>query len=55
MGNEQQKKGKMPAPKPPSAAEIKTYIMIIQNKITLYRNKKVSKYKTKTERNRKMS
>ena len=47
MGNEQQKKGKMPAPKPPSAAEIKTYIMIIQNKIGLYRNKKVSSIKQK--------
>ena len=47
MGNEQQKKGKMPAPKPPSAAEIKTYIMIIQNKIALYRNKKVSSIKQK--------
>ena len=47
MGNEQQKKGKMPVPKPPSAAEIKTYIMIIQNKIALYRNKKVSSIKQK--------
>ena len=46
MGNEQ-KKAKGPAPKIPTAAEIKTYIMIIQNRMLLYRNKRVSSIKQK--------
>lgn len=33
--------------KPPTAIEIKTYIMVAQNKLTLYRNKKVNLIKQK--------
>ena len=51
MGNEQKKKG--PPVKIPTAAEIKTYIMIIQGKIKLYRNKRLDAMKKK-ERNRKL-
>ena len=46
MGNEQKGKG-VPAPKMPTANEIKTYIMIIQNKLTLFRNKKIASIKQK--------
>ena len=46
MGNEQ--KGKAgPVQKMPSINEVKTYIMIIQNKLTLFRNKKVASIKQK--------
>ena len=45
MGNEQKKKG--PPVKIPTAAEIKTYIMIIQGKIKLYRNKRLDAMKKK--------
>ena len=46
MGNEQ--KGKSaPAPKMPTTNEIKTYIMIIQNKLNLFRNKKIASIKQK--------
>ena len=47
MGNEQKGKSKQMAPKMPSAMEIKTYIMVIQNKLTLYRNKKIASIKQK--------
>ena len=47
MGNEQKGKSKQMAPKMPSAREIKTYIMVIQNKLTLYRNKKIASIKQK--------
>ena len=43
---EQKGKG-VPAPKMPTANEIKTYIMIIQNKLTLFRNKKIASIKQK--------
>ena len=46
MGNEQ-KKSKAPAPKVPTAAEIKTYIMVIQGKINLYRNKRIESIRKK--------
>ena len=46
MGNEQ-KKQNVPAPKPPSAVEIKTYINIIQNRMKLYRNKRLDSIKSK--------
>ncbi len=45
MGNEQ--KGKPQAAKMPTANEIKTYIMIIQNKLNLFRNKKIASIKQK--------
>ena len=45
MGNEQ--KGKPQAARMPTANEIKTYIMIIQNKLTLFRNKKIASIKQK--------
>jgi len=46
MGNEQ--KGKStPVQKMPTQNEIKTYIMIIQNKLTLFRNKKIASIKQK--------
>ena len=47
MGNEQKGKSKQMAPKMPTAMEIKTYIMVIQNKLTLYRNKKIASIKQK--------
>ena len=48
MGNDQKKsKSNAPVVKPPSAAEIKTYVMIIQNKIKLYRNKRVDSIRAK--------
>ena len=48
MGNDAQKsKSKVPAPRPPTAAEIKTYIMVIQNKMQLYRNKRLDSIKQK--------
>ncbi len=47
MGNEQKGKAQKTAPKMPSAMEIKTYIMVIQNKLTLYRNKKIASIKQK--------
>ena len=46
MGNEQ-KKSKAPAPKVPTPAEIKTYIMVIQGKINLYRNKRIESIRKK--------
>ena len=49
MGNEQ-KKSKAPAPKVPTAAEIKTYIMVIQGKINLYRNKRIESIRKKKSR-----
>ena len=50
MGNEQ-KGNKAPVQKMPTQNEIKTYIMIIQNKLTLFRNKKNCQYETKEKRN----
>ena len=50
MGNEQKGKGSS-APKMPTANEIKTYIMIIQNKLTLFRNKKIASIKQKKKGN----
>ena len=47
MGNEQKGKAQKAAPKMPTAMEIKTYIMVIQNKLTLYRNKKIASIKQK--------
>ena len=48
MGNETGKKSKKgPAVKIPTPAEIKTFIMIAQNKLVLFRNKKVALIKTK--------
>ena len=47
MGNEQKGKGKSSAPTMPTTNEIKTYIMIIQNKFTLFRNKKIASIKQK--------
>ena len=47
MGNEQNKKNKKQSVKVPTAMEIKTYIMVAQNKLTLYRNKKVYAIKQK--------
>ena len=47
MGNEQKGKAQKSAPKMPTAMEIKTYIMVIQNKLTLYRNKKIASIKQK--------
>ena len=48
MGNETGKKSKKgPAVKIPTPAEIKTFIMIAQNKLTLFRNKKVALIKSK--------
>ena len=46
MGNEQ-KGNKAPVQKMPTQNEIKTYIMIIQNKLTLFRNKKIASIKQK--------
>ena len=53
MGNQidklNKKFGKKQAPvkKVPTAIEVKTYIMVAQNKLTLYRNKKVNLIKSK--------
>ena len=50
MGNDQKKgkgKGKVAPPPIPTANEIKTYIMIIQGKLTLNRNKKLDIIKKK--------
>ena len=48
MGNENGKKGKKgPAVHIPTPAEIKTYIMIAQNKLTLFRNKKIDAIRKK--------
>ena len=48
MGNETGKKSKKgPVVKIPTPAEIKTFIMIAQNKLTLFRNKKIALIKTK--------
>ena len=49
MGNEQKGNGSS-APKMPTAKEIKTYIMIIQNKLTLFRNKKIASIKQKKKK-----
>ena len=48
MGNENQKKGKKgPTVHIPTPAEIKTFIMIAQNKLTLFRNKKIDAIRKK--------
>ena len=47
MGNEQKGKPKQGGSKMPTPTEIKTYLMIIQNKLTLFRNKKVASIKQK--------
>ena len=47
MGNDQKGKAPKQAPKMPTAMEIKTYIMVIQNKLILYRNKKIASIKQK--------
>ena len=48
MGNENQKKGKKGPPVHiPTPSEIKTYIMIAQNKLTLFRNKKIDAIRKK--------
>ena len=48
MGNENQKKGKKGPPiHIPTPSEIKTYIMIAQNKLTLFRNKKIDAIRKK--------
>ena len=48
MGNEQQnKKNVKQSVKVPTAMEVKTYIMVAQNKLTLFRNKKVYSIKQK--------
>ncbi len=53
MGNDFDKKYKKekskPYPKPPTMMEVKTYIMVIQNKLTLFRNKKVVSIKRKRQ------
>ena len=50
MGNENQKKGKKgPTIHIPTPAEIKTYIMIAQNKLTLFRNKKIDAIRKKKQ------
>ena len=53
MGNDFDKKYKKekskPYPKPPTMMEVKTYIMVIQNKLTLFRNKKVLSIKKKRQ------
>ena len=45
MGNEQKDKG--PVVQPPTPAEIKTFIMIAQTKLSLFRNKKIDIIKKK--------
>ena len=47
MGNEQKGKPHSGGSKMPTPTEIKTYLMIIQNKLTLFRNKKVQSIKQK--------
>ena len=47
MGNDQNKKNVKSAPKIPTQMEVKTYIMVAKNKLTLYRNKKVDVIKKK--------
>ena len=49
MGNEQPRKGKNPPVHVPTQAEIKTYIMIAQNKLSLFRNKKVDSIRKKRQ------
>ena len=49
MGNDQNKNNKQPTSKAPTVTEIKTYIMVIQNKLTLFRNKKISSIKQKRQ------
>ena len=50
MGNENQKKGKKgPAVHIPTPAEIKTFIMIAQNKLSLFRNKKIDAIRKKKQ------
>ena len=46
MGNEQKGKGPQ-GPKMPTSNELKTYIMIIQTKLNLFRNKKIASIKQK--------
>ena len=46
MGSDQNK-GKMPQVKQYTISEVKTYIMIIQNRLSLYRNKKVDSIRKK--------
>ena len=53
MGNDQ-KKGKVQVVPPPSPAQIKTYIMVAQSKLALFRNKKIDSIKKKKKRNSKM-
>ena len=48
MGNDNKKEKKQPTPVP-TAMEIKTYIMVGQNKLTLFRNKKVNVIKQKRQ------
>ena len=48
MGNEQGMKGRKGTPvHTPTQSEIKTYIMIAQNKLSLFRNKKVDSIRSK--------
>ena len=48
MGNENQKKrNSCPTVKIPNQFEIKTFIMIAQNKLSLFRNKKIDSIKRK--------
>ena len=50
MGNEQGKKGKKgPAVHVPTPSEIKTFIMIAQNKLSLFRNKKIDAIRKKKQ------
>lgn len=54
MGNNQ-KNDTVPVVKIPTAAEIKTFIMIAQNRIMLFRNKKIDSIRKKKIRNCKLS
>ena len=47
MGNDQNKNRPATSSKQPTAIEVKTYIMVIQNKLTLFRNKKINSIKQK--------
>ena len=47
MGNDLLGKKEVPVKKVPTAIEVKTYIMVAKNKLTLYRNKKVNAIKMK--------
>lgn len=47
MGNDLPGKKQVPVKKVPTAIEVKTYIMVAKNKLTLYRNKKVNAIKMK--------